>query len=79
MSQRVGLPGQNGSNALNAYAPKLLPELPDCLSSFVALFTFERHLVSSALLPFRQDADAALGTREVLGDTLFRKHTIISF
>jgi hypothetical protein len=59
---------------LDAYAQQLLPQLPGCFPGFVAVFAFESHVVGGALLPLRQETDAALRACEILDDSLFREH-----
>jgi hypothetical protein len=65
------------SNALNAYAPKLLPELPNCFPSFVPILAGESHLVRPAPRQFRKDADAAFRAGKISRDALFCEHDLL--
>src|SRR3954454_13783023 len=64
MRESVSLAQQNRSSALHAYPPKLLSNQP--LFRFRESSCIPRHLVSGALLPFRQDADAQVGHPEII-------------
>jgi hypothetical protein len=72
--ESIGFSRQDRRNPLYPDAPKLLPQLADRLTCFMAVLACQGVTVRRALPPFRQETDTAFRASEVLGDAVFSEH-----